>query len=478
MATDLDRLNLATAQDAVSRYRNLHFHRNAILEGIRQVAFRNMTHLSNTMNNLQHHGCADCDDSWVVRIQSQMLSDQGIEDNRLNRAMIGCATYYPLQVYLALLYAEIEFYEEFCKDSAVLSDDVLSDYLESRDDFVSNLAGFRNYFLHPSDKNSPAELHFLGVAGSYNHAPEMQKHIDDYMDRIRLKIINVLNDVARDLPDIQRLYCNLQFIGANYIRMWLHKDRRGKRHLFTQLENLSRQMSELSEADWSWSPNTKQRRVAGILARSLNEVSPSILEQQNTELTGCQTPMMFSLLHPLFAEEAPESYGMNRTAAHVSKNINSLRRMLVTAGVLLNESVTFQGAFKPARLRDLAQSMSREEFIAWSWNISSSKALQHREELASLGRVSTALLYEPLRLYASVAQADQHIARPRLRNLITEQRLRNLSMFRNSVFHVLDPSQDPVEVDLPALDLGLVVESADVLYGDLAKFFGFADLGD
>lgn len=92
---------------AVRSYRNLFYHRTVLLEGIRRMAMRNMAHLTDAREHCDAHASLEEDD-WVPRVQAKMLSDQGLENNELNRTVIEWATFCLLQVYLALLYAEIE----------------------------------------------------------------------------------------------------------------------------------------------------------------------------------------------------------------------------------------------------------------------------------------------------------------------------------------------------------------------------------
>ena len=473
--TDLKDLDLTDLQSTFNCYRNLFYHRNVILKGIRKIAFRNMAHLSEAMAHCDSSSDSIRDDKWIEHVQQKMLADQGLDDIKLNKTLIAWATYYPLQVYLALLYAEVEFYRNFCIESDVLSDDVLSGYLDTKAAFALELASFRDCYLHPSEENAPSELNFLSVPGSYNLAPEMQEHIDDYLDRIRLKLIDVLKGFFSNLPDIQRLYCTYRYLNINCSRMAEHRDSQGMRHVNTQIQELSMQLSNIPDDVKCWSPDTRQKKAAHILAECLNEVSPSIPEQQYTSLVAMQTPMAAALLAPLVTEQAPTSYGTSRNATHTTKNIGAIRRIIITAGVLINEGATFQGTYGQERLQEMTTTMSRENFLVWFWDTLSTRGLQGAEEIASLSRVSTALLYEPLRLYAAIVQVNPQIAQPGLRHLATREKLHSLSLYRNSVFHVFEPRRNPVEFDLPRLDSEFFVEAFGHLYSDLAAFFGISN---
>ena len=155
---NLEQLDLAEIENAVNCYRNLFYHRRVILEGVRKVAIRNMVHLSDAIAYCESSGDTLRDEQWVGRVQRKMLADQQLEDNEVNRELIGWATYYPVQEYLALLHAEVEFYQEFCTSSAILADPTLSQHIDAKTEFTSTLSKFRDFYLHPAAANAPGEV--------------------------------------------------------------------------------------------------------------------------------------------------------------------------------------------------------------------------------------------------------------------------------------------------------------------------------
>ena len=67
----------------------------------------------------------------------------------IDRTIIGWATFYLVQVYLALLYAEIDYIRRTRKRSALLEDDDVFSYFDEKREAISKLDGFRAAFLHP-----------------------------------------------------------------------------------------------------------------------------------------------------------------------------------------------------------------------------------------------------------------------------------------------------------------------------------------
>lgn len=469
--TDLGDLNLDDVRTAVSRYRNLFYHRTVVLEGIRKIAFRNMVHLVEAIEYCE--SCQILDDANPVSLfQKKMLEDQGLKNDSFNRMLIGWATFYPLQVYLALLYAEIEHYRRFCEKSEILSDDALSGFLDNRMQFISKLHGFRDFFLHPSKDNAPLESAFLGHGdGSYNLAPELQKNLDEFMVRTRLKLADILKGILVSLPEVQRFYCTWGFIQLNYKRMEDHQDPQGMEHLVTQLEKLSKQMGSNSEDVDSWSPNPRQRKTAETLMECMNQVNPSGPEQQHANLATKQAPMtIHTLTGLLFGEQRPQSYGNSRAAIHLAESKTWYQRLIITAGVLLNEAITVRGMYSMEQLGELAHSMPLDEFHDVRMKAISGQGLQHGNEMASLSRVGVALLYEPLRRYAGIAKDNRLVASRALDKFSTPDKLKHLRIFRNSVFHVPAGSKHPLQVDL-AITNPILIEEAFDLFGDLSEFF-------
>ena len=472
MMTDLEKLNLTNLQAAVRCYRNLFYHRTVILEGIRKIAFRNMNHITEAIKYGESKGDGLRDDKWIECIQQKMLADQELDDNELNRMLIEWASFCPLQVYLALLYAEIEYFCKYCKKSEILSNDALSLYLEEKAEYVSMFHGFRNAFLHPSKENTLSESDFLDHEGSYNLAPDLQKTFDEYLVRTRLNLLGLLKRELFSLPDIQRLYCTWQFTDANFKRMEDHQDLQGMEHLVTQLEEFSKQMAKVSEDMRSWSPNSKQERTARILVECLNEVSPSAPEQQFTNLSTKQTPMTIHILEGLLPwEQTSQSFGYGKSVTHLAKNSDLYARIMISGAVLLNEMVTVRGTYSIGQLRELAQSAPLDEFADIRLHAIRGQGLQHANEMISLGRISMALLYEPLRMYGKVVGENDLAALPKLERFFAPERMWTFSKFRNSVFHVLRPPQHPLEVDLATVDPGFFDTGTELdLYTGLAEF--------
>ena len=138
-------------------YRHVMYHRSLILEPIKQIAFRNMRHLSSAMANHPKPKRADIHSSgeqaWIERIQDQMLKDQGVEPSTLDRLLIHKATLTPVKLYEALLYAEIEFLDKWKNEFGLSGHNDLHEFLQAEDEFIERSKDFRHGILHPNEQS-------------------------------------------------------------------------------------------------------------------------------------------------------------------------------------------------------------------------------------------------------------------------------------------------------------------------------------
>ena len=460
---DLDRAGFDTA---VGVYRNLFHHRTVILEGMRRIAFRNMIHLTEA-----RHACAahSNEEGWIPRVQAKMLADQGLEDSKLNQTVIGWSTFYPVQVYLALLYAEIEFIRECRGRSTLLDDSQVFSYFDQARKAISGLEGFRDAFLHPAKPESASlEADFLAYGQSYNAAPETQNVVDDYLYRLRARLIPPLRTVISELPKLERLHCLARAFLINFERMSLHQDLEGMEHLVAQMEKVTAERDEVSEEIKSWSPDAGRKELIRKLSDHLDVLSPSGPEQRFETPATRQPPMDFALLAPLFSGSSrSKRWGGSRAAKSVGSNMEFVVRLLTAAGILLHEGITEQNVLPLSEIRGMSIQSFADHRDARFQDLRE-RGLQGADLLVAPSRVGAALLYEPLRLYTQMEKVDASVHDDTLSGFVNQKK--SLRLFRNSVFHVQELPGSPVE-----LDSAMMTPQAFNfvgLYYALAAFFG------
>ena len=449
---DLNNINAAAVEAATRPFRNALDHRNIIVEGIRQVAARNMIHLIDVM---QCCGLATIrEDAAVERVQAVMLEDQGMENNRFNRAVLPLATYYPVQIYLALLYAEIEFFERTSKKLEIYRDPDYRNYIDEHEDAIAPLKAFRDSFLHPGPDSRSDEMRFLlATPDSYNIAPYLQSEFDVYLYRVRARLMDALWRTLSALPDAQRLYCLREFFRVNTVRMAVHQDETGLEHLSDQSKRLSQELDRLSETTRSWSPDRKQRNTACRLAQCLDDVSPSMQEQQYDTPGSRQTPMSADMILMSAGDQSPLPLeSKNKYQKHLVQNAVYYQRLVDCALILWNESITAIRE-RLAATGEAIQGESPEEISrllhATAATLTSRQLMDH----AALGRVATALASEPLGIYWKIVEANSAIRNKHLdRYLAVPGRLQAIRNHRNIVFHIEKRVPHPVRADLMTTD--------------------------
>ena len=130
------------SMDSIKHYANLQYHRSTILEGVRLAAFRNMDHLGRAMTAVGVS--AFTEDREIVAVQDQMLRDQGMDPSPANRWLLGMATWYTWEVYLCLLFAELESYIQESKRNPSLVFGPLEEFLTHNGTVVQQMEILRH----------------------------------------------------------------------------------------------------------------------------------------------------------------------------------------------------------------------------------------------------------------------------------------------------------------------------------------------
>ena len=461
---DLDR---ASFDVAVGVYRNLLHHRTVYLEGIRRIAFRNMIHLTEAVSACEELSCSENRDDWVVRVQAKMLADQGLDGNALNRIVITLATFYPVQIYLALLYAEIEYIRRYRNRAALLEDSDVFEFLDQEQEVVFRLNGFRSAFLHPGKRDGAnLEMDFLTYGESYNAAPELQKVVDNYLKRLRGRLAPLLTRVISKLPPVQRLHCLARVLHINFERMKRHQDFEGMEHTAVQMKKLAVEWEEMPEDPGLWSPNAMEEKLIRRLSDHMNVLCPSGPELRYETVATRQPRMDMRLLAPLFSGAgAPELYGNSRVARSAARSSEFIVRLLTAAGMLLNEGRAHRAELPAAESRQMPE-QPPFSFADGRPADFDELGLQAREVVVAPFRICAALLYEPLRLYSQMKRDDASVHDDALSEFL--DRKETLKRFRNSVFHVQKLSECPIEIDAAMVNPPVNVVG---LYFALAAFF-------
>ena len=468
--TDLNDLPTKELQYIVGCYGNLLYHRSVISEGTRKIAYKNMAHLSRAQQRVTGGAQMHSSDQ-IQQVQQEMLLDQGVEDNELNRWLVGCGTFYPMQVYLALLFAEVEFFNGHCQEYDATRDSEFSDCIRNNADYIKKLGAFRDFFLHPITGNIATELEFSQTTAGHNLAPFLQLELDRYLSRLRERLSTRVEKFLGELPEFQRLYCFSLFLGLNIERIGGYGDADDAQRLTILVEEWTKRMHEISDAETGWAPNPQQMRNGQTIAGCMDALCPATPELAYTDLEGIQTPLPAEAVFPPGGLPPAESYGSGRIGRRVQESLAPILRVLHTSGILLNEAVTGSGRLTHEQMRQKISQTTLEEFIRWHQEEVANNNLQRAHELASPQRVAAALLTEPLQLYERLVKESSRTARPELDRLIKGGVSEQLTPFRNSVFHVTRPLEEPSQVDPGRGEVQTPLGIFATLRAELTAFF-------
>lgn len=469
--TDLRNVNIVEIESVTRPWRNALHHRNTFVEGIRKIASRNMAHVQAAKEY-----CGVLDDAeeesedWIADVQKKMLEDQQLENTPLNRALLLSATFFPLQVYACLFYAEVEFFYEKSKDVEFYRDSGMSDCLDSHKMLINDLRKFRDSFLHPSPESDPCEISFLNWS-PFSILPELQTRFDEYLIGAQEKIFGYLQSIESELPREQRVCLLRKWLSRLAVRTIGYKDSEGMRQIKTQMQRLQ----GIDGNTLSWSPDRKQEEIASRLGKCLNDISTCEPEQRYTEPTGKQTPMpsdsnlMKEFLRRFRDASSLSLNSGNRHEAQIVENRSFFVNLLTGIHVLLNEAA-HEGPLVDIRQKRMI--MDDDEFAEYGESRVMEHGMQYWNEAMAPCRVALALLYEPLRVYKAASERNPSISVRKIGDYLSvRDRLETLRNFRNSVFHVWNVETDPGSVD-PSMAETHADNAIDLsVFSELLRFF-------
>lgn len=468
--TEICDLDVTAIEMAVTPYRDALYHRNIFVEGMRQIAVRNLAH--------RHRAALACGyvegstENGMETVVMKMLEDQRLENSQVNRNFLVIATFVSVEIYLCLLYASIEFYRDVSSKKDFHKDKRMDACLARHAGFVSLLGEFRHSFLHPVENGESAQRKFLEIKGLYDVALDIQEGFDAYLEGIRRKATKFLRKELAKLPEIQRAYCCYRAFPWIAERMALCHDPEGMEELKGWMAEHTDRMKQISKVDRLWHPSKEEEDSVFRISRCLYEISPSIIERYRIPLDSekNQTPfsssaLVFKLMRQGLERGVPRLDLQNRHEAHISRAMYPLSRLLLAVYVLLNESIyTFQ-AFPRRDVAALDAPM-----ISGS-GIRRIAGFQRASEFFAPIKIIMALLYEPLRLYRKAAERNSDFRSEVLEEYLAisgrEEAHRD---FRNSVFHVV---ANAVEVDhgLSATEVERAFGTYPAVISELSRLF-------
>ena len=131
-------------------YLDLRQHRSTLVEGISTIAIRNLSHVISVMSRL---GLSDLGNGQNTdAVLDFVYDEQGLPPDRKNRSIVDFVSIIPWEMYLCLLYVELEGYRSASNRDPGLAFRPLEDLLAQKAAMVEDLKTLRDKVLHPAKR--------------------------------------------------------------------------------------------------------------------------------------------------------------------------------------------------------------------------------------------------------------------------------------------------------------------------------------
>ena len=412
------RMNPKLFNQALQYYFNLSYHRGVILEGIRLIAFRNMGHFTRAREKC---GTSPIDrHENIGSIRDQMIADQGLQGDTTNGQFFDFITWYPWDVYLCLLYAEIEYYQWYSKRVPELACARLDAFLKQNPNAIRYLKKYRDKVLHPGK------------------SIELDASLGQFFEALDLDHISFYGIVV-----------NIQYLIDAYAEAF-------RRTLYVSAIAEGYRITAGGPSDRTYLAAYKSGKTAKLedSLEMLSKLLPKAADR--LELEGRQTPMQLQSLLALMDTHAREARERPRREfpGFVKQARVDCLRCLMRALVLTNETSSSID-FEKLRAVEPPDHPDNHDPFAFLSQDRAPRTLQETVEWLAPDRVALALLAEPLRIYRQAAIAVPELSHASLDRFVANESVhRALVEYRNMMFHVPQKRVDLYRVETDLLSGG------------------------
>lgn len=437
---------------AIRYYRKMSYHRSVVVEGVRRCAMRNRHYWYETQEelrtekaesltfgdilsriNVRQAETAQAEFETIARISDAYRRDAGLETpergfpfsraHDLRRILEPPLTSQILHsvwdIYLCLLYVELDGYEEHARTNTDLRCSTIDEFLTGNRAFIEWLKSFRHKLLHPlseltSDDLADKYLRTLSdsFSGELSHVFALQGMMDGHIAAVR-------EGIARTRG-----------------RDWV------TRHLGSAPPNMNcmDRDARVGLGTFASAPNLSLMLCAVLAARMMKP------------------------------DRLPQTLPMSSLQESVRTGVSN---MLLRSLILISESVgtiDFVKLFRSGDPRRLSLVQNGE----LSRDGSIPRSLQAFNNVLALDRVAVALLHEPLRIYLELANSSGACGSGRNAESIPQGKAQSaLRVFRNIVFHVRLGSNNPDLIESRWIEFEETYPSTELL-NTLLDFFGYS----
>lgn len=462
-------------------YTKLKDHRSEVVEGVRQLAVRNMGHFTVVVDEL---GVDDISDERnFLAVQEKMLDDQKLRSTKMHRDFLRFLTFVPWEIYTCLVFAELDSYEVVARKNLSLKYAPLDELFDSEQDLIVSMKTVRDKLLHPLKNVS-----YEDTLGDYmefvrNVAPDhmllvigLQDLIDEYLECLREDLWATFEQETLSLSD-QQLYEHVQTIKTRALQL---KDKSTDGNIQAAMAKIHSDQKEFeSFLDGNIDPDyvlTAKERAELKVWENKKDVLMAPLPRRGLQLEpgSIQTAFHRDLLGLIpDPRTSSESGWLGESLPHYARKWRKdCVGLLMRSLVMLNEPYTAV----VSKLQSSYPGKSRKEMVECAVSDLSSGEKATSDEMnlvrsyASHVFVSKALLDDPFRIYRQVTSRHPELKVEGIESRLTADAMKSFHKFRNIVFHVPDERADHFEAEL-ALYENATSLMEPRLIGDLLKFY-------
>ena len=138
------------SKPTLHHFLDLRQHRSTLLEGVSSIAFRHINQVMSATSRLGLNVLTD--DQSIKRVFDLIYEEQGLSADRNSRPMVEPIFVVPWEMYLCLLYVELEGYRSASIRDPSLAFGPLEELLGQKAAMVENLKTVRDKVLHPAKR--------------------------------------------------------------------------------------------------------------------------------------------------------------------------------------------------------------------------------------------------------------------------------------------------------------------------------------
>ena len=399
------------------------------------------------------------DSEAMARVQNKMLDDQGLDQTEENRSALVWASRAAWEIYMCLLYAEIEHYEEVSKKHPHIAYEPLEIYLESHEPLVQHLQSVRDILLHPLKETSYYDsLRQFGIEARQT-APDtflalerLQSLIDEFLESFRGTLLAFLAEETVSRPDaatfeyFRRLKERARDLVDASTIVDSDESKEALAKWTDEVEAIDGILDQIQGHDLDLGARELQRverweRIRETLSLPL----PKRPYHKSTE--SVQTPVddklaPFMRLATLATVSGWPASALQLLPENVMRNRVKIIELLVRSISMCNESYVaiiedYKSKFPDTSIEALFQSEDRfQEAMTQVLPSESYTDIEQAMVKAAPFTVALALLAEPLRIHNNDGPGRHNSGCDEIDTLSSQASLVVLSRLRNTVFHV------------------------------------------